>query len=179
MVEASNIKLFNKLFIRRKLQTSVCKPTVLKRCVSGQGPTCSCGLVNTPIVQLTCSASYADSTYNPIAAIFTLYVNGSCTTSDTPQRTSRPSTGGYAWISTSTFTTAYSSSSTYQCGLTFSQPTAVQDPSVAVNAPTFDQKCVFPVHGEFRPNFVAYLVIYLSIYKIIQRSFKVTTQRRS
>src|SRR6218665_1805473 len=109
MVEASNIKLFNKLFIRRKLQTSVCKPTVLKRCVSGQGPTCSCGLVNTPIVQLTCSASYADSTFNPISAEFTLYVNGSCTTSDTPGRIR--SADGYAWISTSTFTTAYSSSS--------------------------------------------------------------------
>src|SRR6218665_50270 len=150
MVEASNIKLFNKLFIRRKLQTSVCKPTVLKRCVSGQGPTCSCGLVNTPIVQLTCSASYADSTYNPIAAIFTLYVNGSCTTSDTPQRTS--STDGYAWISTSTFTTAYSSSSTYQCGLTFGQPTVIQDPRAAWNAPTFNNYCSVTASGEFRTN---------------------------
>ena len=116
----------------------------LRRCVSGKFPTCSCIIVSSPNVELTCSAVYADSTYNPISAVFTWCVNGNCTTPTPPQRTS--STDGYAWISTSTFTTTYNSSSTYECGLTFGQPTDIQDPSLATNAPSFNHTypCPFP-----------------------------------
>jgi len=92
---------------------------------------------------VTCSSTYADSTYDPIAAIFTLYVDGAEVDSNTPQRTNNPD--GYTWDSTYTFTTAYTSSSVYQCGQTFGIPTEVQDPSVAMNAPTFDQKCTVTV----------------------------------
>ena len=106
------------------------------RAVSEKIPTCSCQNASSPNVTLTCSAIYADSTYDPISAVFTWCVNGSCTTPTTPQKTS--STDGYAWISTSTFTTTYNISSTYQCGLKFSQPTDIQDPSLATNAPNFN-----------------------------------------
>src|SRR6218665_1697080 len=119
------------------------------RCVSGKGPTCSCDRVTSDTVELTCSTIYADSTFDPVAAIFTLYVDGNAVLSDTPQRTS---CDGYTWISASSFTTAYSSSSTYECGQTFGQPTEVLDPSVSMNAPEFNQKCPVTASGEFRTN---------------------------
>ena len=117
----------------------------MKWSVSGQGPTCSYSCVDSSNVQLTCNASYADSIFDPISAIFTLYVDGKATDSDSPQRSSFD---GYTWSSTSTFTVVYSSSSTYQCRLTFGTPTEVQDPNVAMNAPKFNQNCTFPATGE-------------------------------
>ena len=139
-----------KQFIPRKIQTSASIHKVLQCCVSGKGPTCSCSLVNPSSVQLTCSATCADYSYCPIAAVFTLYVNGRCAAFNTPQRTNDPD--GYAWNSTSSFTTAYSSSSTYQCGLTFGPPTEIQDPSVAMNAPSFENYCSVTTSGEFIAN---------------------------
>jgi len=101
------------------------------------------------MVEVNCSSIYADSTYDPIAAIFKLYVNGDLMATDTPQRTDYD---GYTWISTSTFTAAYSSSFTYQCGLTFGQPTDVQDLIIAMNSPTFNRNVSLTTPGECEAN---------------------------
>jgi len=110
-------------------------------------------------VEVTCSTIYADSNYDPIAAIFTLYVDDDPIATDTPQRTTEDS---YTWISTSTFKTAYSSSSTYQCGQTFGQPTEIEDPNVAMNAPTFNQ---FSLGGNISRNFYGKFVVKAELYQ--------------
>ena len=101
------------------------------------------------MVEVNCSSIYADSTYNPIAAIFKLYVNGDLVASDTPQRIDYD---GYTWISKSIFTAAYSSSSTYQCGQTFGQPTDVQDLIIAMNSPAFNRNYSLTTPGESKIN---------------------------
>ena len=151
----------------RKRSDSVCK--VLECCVSGQGPMCSsCKEIGSSTIQLTCSVVYADSTFDPIAAIFTIYVDGNAMASDTPQRTINAD--GYTWISTSTFTTTYSRPSTYQCGQTFGQPTEVQDSTVATNAPTFSQihVCSFPAPGEFKANYIVITTVPCSVFVVNQ-----------
>ena len=105
--------------------------------------------LNATMVEVNCSSIYADNTYNPIGAVFTLYVNGNFVASGTPQRIDND---GYTWISRSIFTAAYSSSSTYQCGQTFGQPTDVQDLIIAMNSPTFNRNVSLTTPGECESN---------------------------
>lgn len=100
---------------------------------------CSASKLNATTVEVSCSTIYADSTYDPIYAVFTLYVDGNNHTTFTPQRTSYNS---YTYASTSTFTADYADSSIYECVQTFGHPTEIQDPYIAMNEPTFRHSCV-------------------------------------
>ena len=130
---------------------------MLARCVLEVGPEGYLGRVNATNVWAACSSHYADTIKYPIAAIFTLFVDGEIKSIKTDERIPYD-VNTSAWFSMSVWEFACSrptcSSSTFQCGQTFGKPTESQDPSVATNAPSFNHNSSILVMREFTTNYL-------------------------
>ena len=112
---------------------------------TGSGPECSC-IPDSSSTNgtLSCTVTYADSSFNPIPAIMTWIVNGTYYSTDVPFMNK---TDYYVFTAISTITVDDSSVNSYQCILTFGEPRDVQYDWIATNAPEFSASCSTP--GEF------------------------------
>jgi len=111
---------------------------------TGQGPTCTCSVVNATHVQLSASTIYADSSFNPISANLTWRSNGVYYSSTIPAR-ARTNT---VTVTSSIFIDAYDQSN-YQLNITFTQPNGIQLPYVSTNAPDFTASCTALCESEY------------------------------
>lgn len=114
----------------------------MKLCLSGGGLKCSCfNDSSSSEFQLECSVDFADSAIHPIPAIMNWIVNGEYYLTDTPYKDKMDT---YVYTATSTFTISSSPVHDYQCTVTFGEPTDVQYPFIATNAPEFSETCSTP-----------------------------------